>query len=111
MSFLGRSSASSAMQSVSGKIAFVADLRAFGSDADTEVAKILVAVGLQRRFAEDLPQHLAGDLVAFPWLGFQVPRRSVSQFFSWAVCSFQPSSVLRMNCAVCSLLDRRLHLG
>ena len=33
---------------------------AFDRHADAEVAEFLVAVGLERRFAEDLPQHVAG---------------------------------------------------
>ena len=55
-----------------GQIAFVADLRALVSDADLEVAKILVLVGLQCRFTENFSQHLAGDFVPFTRLGVQV---------------------------------------
>ena len=80
-------------------------LRPIDADADAERAEILVAVGLELRLVEDLLQDLSGDVHSAhgAWVR-DGPRRSVSQFFSWAVWSFQPSSVLRMNWAACSRL-------
>ena len=52
-------------------------------------------------------------MISFRSRGFgsRWPRRSVSQFFSWAVWSFQPSSVLRMNWAAFSRLTAALNFA
>ena len=99
------------MQSVSGRSPSSPIGYALDGDADAEVAKVLVAVGLQRRFAEDLPQDLAGDLVPFPWLGFQIAPPFGFPVLLLGGLELPAFLGVADELGVLQLLDRRLHLG
>ena len=94
-----------------GQIAVVADLRALVRDADAEVAKVLVLVGLQGRFAEDLSQDLAGDLVPFTRLGVQVGLAFGLPILLLGRLQLPAFVGVADELSGLELLDRRLHLG